>query len=346
MKRYTTESVLRGHPDKVCDQISDAILDVCLAKNKYAHTAIECLGTGNEIVVSGEIDGVESIELSSIINSSYQSIGYNNKINVRNLLRCQSAQLKKGLLLGGAGDQGVMYGYAINNKYNFLPYGVYLSNSIARNIDNFRINTDYLLPDGKVQVTMTENSIETIIINVQNTGTVEHAFLVQEIIGNVLSPLVDCQKVNIEINKKSKFLSGGIENDTGVTGRKIIADTYGGLICHGGGAFSGKDPTKMDRSASYMARYVAKNIVANGFADECKIALAYAFGEEYPVMVQVETEKGYADKKLIDFINKQFDFRPEAIIERLGLRECLYLPTAVYSHFSNPTFPWEIIESL
>lgn len=346
MKRYTTESVLKGHPDKVCDQISDAILDVCLAKNKYAHTAIECLGTGNEIIVCGEIDGVESVELSSIINSLYQSIGYNNKINVRNLLRCQSAQLKKGLLSGGAGDQGIMYGYAINNKYNFLPYGVYLSNSIARNIDNFRINTDYLLPDGKVQVTMTENSIETIMVNVQNTGTVEHTFLVQEIIRNVLSPLVDCQEVNIEINKKSKFLSGGIENDTGVTGRKIIADTYGGLICHGGGAFSGKDPTKMDRSASYMARYVAKNVVANGFADECKIALAYAFGEEYPVMVQVETEKGCAEKKLIDFINKQFDFRPEAIIERLGLRECLYLPTAVYSHFSNPTFPWEKIESL
>lgn len=346
MKRYTTESVLKGHPDKVCDQISDAILDVCLSMNKHAHTAIECLGTGNEIIVSGEIDGVESIELSSIINPLYQSIGYNNQIYIRNLLRCQSAQLKKGLLLGGAGDQGIMYGYAINNKYNFLPYGVYLSNSIAKNIDNFRINTDYLLPDGKVQVTMTENSIETIIINVQNTGNIEHTFLEHEIIENVLSHLVDCQNVDIEINKKSEFLSGGIENDTGVTGRKIIADTYGGLICHGGGAFSGKDPTKMDRSASYMARYVAKNVVANGFADECKIALAYAFGEEYPVMVQVETENGYADKKLIDFINKQFDFRPEAIIERLGLRECLFLPTAVYSHFSNPTFPWEKIEAL
>lgn len=346
MKRYTTESVLKGHPDKVCDQISDAILDACLAMNKYAHTAIECLGTGNEIVVSGEIDGVDSLDLSSIINPLYQSIGYNNKIIVRNLLRCQSAQLKKGLLLGGAGDQGVMYGYAINNKYNFLPYGVYLSNSIAKNIDNLRSNTDYLLPDGKVQVTMFEDNIETIIVNVQNTGTVEHSFLVQEIMQKVLSPIVNYPNINIQINKKSEFLSGGIENDTGVTGRKIIADTYGGLICHGGGAFSGKDPTKMDRSASYMARYVAKNIVANGFAHECKVALAYAFGEEYPVMVEIETEKEHTDKKLIEFINKQFDFRPEAIIERLGLRDCLYLPTAVYSHFSNPTFPWEKIESL
>lgn len=346
--KYTVENVLQGHPDKICDQISDALLDECLKLNKYAHTAIECLGTGHNVVVGGEIDGIEDLELDvvKIVNDLYHSIGYEEFLSVQNLLRCQSSQLKMGLIKDGAGDQGIMYGYAVNNKYNYLPYGVYLSSLIAKEIDKYRLNSDYLLPDGKIQIIVNDNRLEKLSVNIQHKGKVDKCFMENDIVDNVLSKFINPSETEFNINQNSNFLQGGFLNDTGLTGRKIIVDTYGGIAPHGGGAFSGKDPTKMDRTAAYMARFVAKNIVANGFANECTISVAYAFGEERPIMLQVVTEKRDNHKMLTQLINERFDFRPEAIIERLGLRQFSFLPTSRYGHFSNSDYPWEQVYTL
>lgn len=257
-----------------------------------AHTAIECLGSGNNLIVAGEISTQNKrVDIEKIVNDVYQSIGYCEKLNILNFLTSQSRQLNDAVMNGGAGDQGIVYGYAINNQYNYLPYGVYLSNLIAKEIDTYRKSVDYLLPDGKVQVTISENNLEQLIINVQHKENIHPDFIENEIKQKVLTQLIDCINVDIQINRKSKFYKGGFVNDTGLTGRKIMIDTYGGLVTHGGGAFSGKDPSKIDRSAAYMARFVAKNIVANGLEKECKIAVAYLFGEEQPTMLNVSTDK-------------------------------------------------------
>lgn len=344
---YTTESVLQGHPDKICDQISDAVLDAYLAQDCNVHTAIECLGCGNNLVIAGEVSTqIDSVDIEKIVNEVYQSIGYVEKLNIQNILAPQSNQLGNAILNGGAGDQGIVYGYAIDNQYNYLPYGVYLSNLIAKEIDKYRKKIDYLLPDGKVQVTINENQIEQLVINVQHKKEVSPNFIENEIKQNVLSQLIDCECVNIQINKNSEFYNGGFINDTGLTGRKIMIDTYGGLVTHGGGAFSGKDPSKIDRSAAYMARFVAKNIVANGLEKECKIAVAYVFGEEQPIMLNVFTDKESNSIKLKKYIQTKFDFRPNAIIELLALKNTIYQPTSIYGHFSNPNYNWEKIISL
>lgn len=344
--RYTTESVLQGHPDKICDQISDAILDAYLALNNNAHTAIECLGCGNNFIVAGEVSQKDDIDIEKIIHSVYQSIGYQDRLNILNILVPQSNQLSEAIMCGGAGDQGIVYGYAINNQYNYLPYGAYLSNLIAKEIDRYRRMVDYLLPDGKVQVTINKNRLEQLIVNVQHKEDIYPDFIEYDIVRNVISKLIDCNSVDIQINRKSNFLKGGFINDTGLTGRKIMVDTYGGLVTHGGGAFSGKDPSKIDRSGAYMARFVAKNIVANGLEEECKIALAYMFGEEHPVMIKVSTNKENNPIKLQKYIQSKFDFRPNAIIELLELKNPIYQPTSIYGHFFNPNYNWERIVSL
>ena len=346
MTTYTTESVLQGHPDKICDQISDAILDAYLEEDKLCHTAIECMGCGDNLIIAGEVSQPNLIDIESVICQTYKNIGFTNQLKITNLLNKQSSQLNNAIINGGAGDQGVVYGYAVNNKFNFLPYGAYLSNEIAKAIDKYRRTVNYLRPDGKVQLTIEYDRIKCLVISVQHTDDVENDFIEHEISTNVLVPFLDNADIDIQINKNSDFINGGFINDTGLTRRKIMVDTYGGLIPHGGGAFSGKDPSKIDRSAAYMARFVAKNIVANGFALECKIAIAYTFGEETPVMVSVFTEKGVASPKLVNFIKHHFDFRPLAIIERLGLRDIKYLPTSTYGHFSNSHYNWERLISL
>lgn len=344
LDKYTTESVLQGHPDKICDQISDALLDAYLMQDCNAHTAIECLGSGNNLIVAGEISTQnKGVDIKKIVNDVYQSIGYCEKLNILNFLTSQSRQLNDAVMNGGAGDQGIVYGYAINNQYNFLPYGAYISNLIAKEIDAYRKSVDYLLPDGKVQVTISENNLEQLIINVQHKENIHPDFIENDIKQKVLTQLIDCKNVDIQINRKSKFYKGGFINDTGLTGRKIMIDTYGGLVTHGGGAFSGKDPSKIDRSAAYMARFVAKNIVANGLEKECKIAVAYLFGEEQPTMLNVSTDKESNSTKLKQFILSKFDFRPNAIIELLKLKNPIYRPTSIYGHFSNPNYNWEQI---
>lgn len=343
---YTTESVLQGHPDKICDQISDAVLDAYLEKDKTSRTAIECIGCGDNFIIAGEVSNLNLVDVESVILQTYEEIGFKNRLAITNLLSQQSIQLNGAIANGGAGDQGIMYGYATNNQFNFLPYGVYLSNRIAKAIDTYRKTVDYLLPDGKIQITIEQERIKCLVVSVQHINGVDKCFVEREILNNILTPFLDNADIDIQINKNSNFINGGFLNDTGLTGRKIMVDTYGGLTPHGGGAFSGKDPSKVDRIGAYMARFVAKNIVANGFASECNIAIAYTFGEERPVMINVSTENGTATSKLRDFIKMNFDFRPLAIIERLGLRSVKYLPTSTYGHFSDPQYNWEQLISL
>lgn len=344
---YTTESVLQGHPDKICDQISDALLDAYLTQDYNVHTAIECLGCGNNLIIAGEISSpINSIAIEEIVNDVYQSIGYYEKLSIQNFLVPQSNQLNDAIMNGGAGDQGIVYGYAINNQYNYLPYGVFVSNLLAKEIDKYRQKVNYLLPDGKIQVTINRNRLEQLIISVQHKDEVSPDFIESDIKQNVLAQLIDCENTDIQINRKSKFFKGGFLIDTGLTGRKIMVDTYGGLVTHGGGSFSGKDPSKIDRSAAYMARFIAKNIVANGLEEECKVAIAYVFGEENPVMINVSTNKENSAVKLTKYIQCKFDFRPKAIIELLELTQPIYRPTSIYGHFSNPNYKWERIVSL
>ncbi len=338
---YTTESVMKGHPDKVCDQISDAILDAYLQIDRNSHTAIECVGCGNRIIVAGEVKSEAEVNVENIVRNIYKQIGYQNEINFSNLISIQSSQLANGVLKGGASDQGVMYGYACDTSTNYLPIGSFYANAIAKEIDEYRLSTNLFLPDGKVQVTVRENKLQKVTVNVQHEGDTDLFMLRNRILNEVIAPMFANDIIpEVEINKDTGFINGGFLNDTGLTGRKIIVDTYGGIAPHGGGAFSGKDPSKVDRSAAYMARFVAKNVVANGYAHECLVSIAYEFGEEKPSMLLVKTD-GNVD--LTDFVNKIFDFRPRAIIEQLSLKDFKYLPTATYGHFTNNNYPWEKI---
>ncbi|NBH28675.1 methionine adenosyltransferase [Lachnospiraceae bacterium] len=339
---YTVESVLKGHPDKICDQISDGLLDQYLEKDSYAHTAIECLGTSNTLIVAGEVNSVITVPVEEYCKKLYQKITGISSISVVNLLSQQSSQLRMAVENGGASDQGIMYGYACDNKYNYLPYGYWLVNKIAKRLDSYREKSEKFLSDGKVQVIISENVISKLTINVQHLPDIDMEQLRMDIQENVL---YDIDKTNVYINEDGEFVCGGFTNDTGLTGRKIIIDTYGGLAPHGGGAFSGKDPTKVDRSAAYMCRFVAKNIVANGFAKECCISVAYEFGKEQPTMLYVITD-GIYSSQIKNIVETNFDFRPQAIIERLNLRKTKFMPTSTYGHFTNPDYPWENIIQL
>ena len=349
LDKYTTESVLQGHPDKICDQISDALLDAFLMQDCNAHTAIECLGSGNNLIVAGEISTQNKrVDIEKIVNDVYQSIGYCEKLNILNFLTSQSRQLNDAVMNGGAGDQGIVYGYAINNQYNYLPYGVYLSNLIAKEIDTYRKSVDYLLPDGKVQVTISENNLEQLIINVQHKENIHPDFIENEIKQKVLTQLIDCINVDIQINRKSKFYKGGFVNDTGLTGRKIMIDTYGGLVTHGGGAFSGKDSSKVDRSAAYAARWIAKSLVNAGICSRCLIQLSYAIGVNHPLSIHVDTY-GTSEKtesEIVEIIKNNFDLRPGCIIRDLGLNQPIFKATAAYGHFGRKEFPWETCKEL
>lgn len=339
---YTVESVLKGHPDKICDQISDGLLDLCLSLDKNARTAIECLGTNGTLVVAGEVNCIQDIPVERYSKELYKKITNQDEIMVLNLLSRQSAQLGSPINAGMAGDQGIMYGYACENHYNFLPYGYWLVNMLAKRLDEYRINTNLFLPDGKIQATILKSKVKQLIINVQHF---EDADL--EVLRRIIQKeiLFDIEAEDIIINKDTGFINGGFSNDTGLTGRKVAVDTYGGFIPHGGGAFSGKDPTKMDRSAAYMCRFTAKNIVANGFAKECLVSVAYNFGEENPAMIYVLADGSYSSK-IMEIVEKYFDFRPQAIIERLNLKSVKYLPTSIYGHFTDTSYPWEQIEKI
>ncbi len=369
-KRFvSSESVTEGHPDKVCDQISDAVLDEIMKKDPAGRVACETFITRGMVVVGGEITTKTYVDVDTLVRQVIKEIGYtHNKYGfnyetcaVINVIGRQSPDIAQGVDTGGAGDQGLMVGYASDETPELMPLPLMLAQKLAMRLAEVRkMNIlPYLGPDGKSQVTVEYHDgkparIETIVISSQHTEEILDKSGCQiteksrkEIIDAVIMPVVDRKMIDKNtkflINPTGKFVVGGPQSDTGVTGRKIIVDTYGGVAPHGGGAFSGKDPTKVDRSAAYMARYVAKNIVAAKLAGECTVQVAYAIGVAEPVGLYVDTHGTgvIADEKLAAIVKANFDFTPKGIIRNLKLRAPIFRKTAAYGHFGRPGFEWE-----
>lgn len=375
---FTSESVTEGHPDKVCDRISDAILDEILKNDKNARVACETFCTTGVITVMGEITTSSMPDIPQIVRKTVCDIGYNgpdacfdgNTCAVFTSIDRQSPDIAMGVDnsleykengadkydLRGAGDQGMMFGYACNETESFMPMPAYLAHRLSYRLTEVRKKgiLDYLNPDGKTQVTVEYEDnkpkrIEAIVVSSQHKESVSLEELRDGILENVIKPIIPENMIDestkIFINPTGRFVIGGPAGDTGLTGRKIIVDTYGGVARHGGGAFSGKDPTKVDRSAAYAARYVAKNIVAASLAEKCEIQLAYAIGVAKPVSVHVDTfgTGAYPDEKIAEAVTKVFDLRPAAIIDKLNLLRPIYEKTCNYGHFgkSDPDFTWE-----
>ncbi len=342
-KNYTIESVTSGHPDKICDQISDAILDECLKQDPTSRVAVESFGGHGMLVICGEVTTNAEVDFAEIGKRVYKEIGHNDELNVICNVVKQSPDIAQGVDVGGAGDQGIMYGYATDETPEFLPLAEVLAHKLTQGLEDLRRSGEvvWLYPDGKSQVTIENGKIKTILISTQHDAEVGQQEIRETLIEKLIKPLVGkIDGIEILVNPTGRFVQGGFEADTGLTGRKIMVDTYGGMIPHGGGAFSGKDPTKVDRSAAYMCRYVAKNAVANGLAKKCLVSVAYAIGRAEPVMVEVVNEKG---ESIWEKIKDKFDFRPKAIIEKLGLRRPIYRQTAAYGHFGKKGLPWEEI---
>ncbi len=346
LNRYTTESVTAGHPDKVCDQISDAILDACLAQDPKARVAVETFGSHGTLMIGGEVTTHAKVNYKKIAEEVYRSIGYKEKLNVLVKVAQQSPDIALGVDKEGAGDQGIMYGYATDETPEMLPLGVVLSHALARRLEALRRagTLRWLRPDGKTQVTISGGKVITALASTQHARNVSQTQIRKDLIKHLFTPILGSVKgVEILVNPTGKFEVGGFAADAGLTGRKIMVDSYGGLIPHGGGAFSGKDATKVDRSAAYMCRFAAKNLVASGYAKKALVTVAYAIGRAEPVMVEAFNEKG---KNLTSIVKKNFDFRPRAIIERLGLTRPLFRETAAYGHFGVHGRPWEEIVQL
>ena len=344
---YTVEAVLGGHPDKVCDQICDAILDEFIRVDNSANVTVECMGTNDTLIIGGEVGSDKTIDIERTALNIYSNIGYDAPLKIINKLHRESNQTNSPLKNNLAGDQGIMYGFACENSYNFLPYGVYLVNAIAKSIDDFRKKTNLYLPDGKVQLTIANNVVDTLVVCVQHRKQADIGELKHQIMNMLFSTFPELTLTKkVFFNYNSDFVNGGFSIDAGLSGRKIIADTYCGLVPHGGGSFSGKDPYRMDRSAAYMARFVAKNLVANQFCKQCLVSVAYVFGYEKPVMLSVESDKSELDKNLLQIVKNNFDFTPNGIVEQLDLYHTKFLPTSTYGHFTCPDYPWEKTISL
>lgn len=341
---YTVESVTSGHPDKVCDQISDAILDAYLEQDPHSRVAVESFGSHGLLVIGGEVTSGAKIDAAQIARELYRDIGYKDALNIVTNIVEQSPDIAQGVDTGGAGDQGIMYGYATDETSEFLPKAVSLVHKLTQGLESLRRNDAecaWLGPDGKSQVTIQDGKVESVLVSCQHSEDISQEEIRRLLIEKLITPVIgNVDEVEIFVNPTGKFVIGGFASDTGLTGRKIMVDTYGGVFSHGGGAFSGKDATKVDRSAAYMARFAAKNLVANGHAKRCLVSVAYAIGRAEPLMVHAEDEN---EKDLSAIVKKHFDFRPKAIIERLGLRRPIYLQTASYGHFGKKGLPWEEI---
>jgi len=345
---YTVESVTSGHPDKVCDQISDAILDAYLKLDPRSRVAVETFGGHGKLVIGGEVTSKGNINYVKIARDIYKNIGYKGKLKISAHIVKQSPDIAMGVDTGGAGDQGIMYGFATNETKEFLPKGVVLAHKLARRLEETRKSgkIKWLEPDGKTQVTYTNGKLNTVLVSTQHSPEIKLEKIKKEITKKIIYPLLSAKEkkvVKILVNPTGKFTSGGFEADTGLTGRKIMVDTYGGLIPHGGGCFSGKDATKVDRSGAYMCRYVAKSLVASGYGKEALVSIAYAIGLADPLMIEAINEKG---EDLAKIVRKNFDFRPLAIIETLGLRNPIFRQTAAYGHFGEKNLPWEKIKKI
>jgi S-adenosylmethionine synthetase len=362
---FTSESVTEGHPDKIADQISDAILDACLTDDPTSRVACETLTATGLVVIAGEITTKAYVDFQSLVRGTIAAIGYNNALYgfdsntcaVISSINKQSGDIAMGVDTGGAGDQGMMFGYACNENEELMPTPISLAHKLTMRLSEVRKSgkLPYLRPDGKSQVTVEYDAnhkpvrIDAVVISTQHAETIGNDELRADILKHVIQAVLPAhlldEDTKYHINPTGRFVIGGPMGDTGLTGRKIIVDTYGGMGRHGGGAFSGKDPTKVDRSAAYMARHIAKNIVAAGLADRCEVQLAYAIGVAEPVSILVETfgtEK--VDKNIIpDLVRKHFKLTPKGIIESLNLRRPIYCKTAAYGHFgrNDKDFTWE-----
>jgi S-adenosylmethionine synthetase len=361
---FTSESVTEGHPDKIADQISDAILDSVLTNDETGRVACETLVTTGLVVIAGEITTNSHVDFSQVARETIREIGYTrakygfdcDTCSVLTAIDKQSPDIALGVDTGGAGDQGLMFGFACNETPELMPMPIQLAHKLSRRLAEVRRNgmLPYLRPDGKSQVTIEyrdgrPHRVDTIVISTQHSPEVPneqlHSEILSEVIKNTVSTEILDAKTKYHINPTGRFVTGGPQGDAGLTGRKIIVDTYGGYAPHGGGAFSGKDPTKVDRSAAYMARYIAKNIVAAGLAERCLVQLAYAIGVADPVSVLIDTggTGRIEEKTLAALVREHFELTPQGIIKDLNLRRPIYRKTAAYGHFGREDngFPWE-----
>jgi len=361
---FTSESVTEGHPDKIADQISDAVLDAVLADDPTGRVACEVLVTTGTCIVAGEITTHTYVDVPRIARGTIEYVGYNdatygfdsNTCGVHNLIQSQSPDIAMGVDTGGAGDQGLMFGYACDETPELMPLPIMMAHKLVRRLSDARRQgvLDFLRPDGKSQVSVeyvgnTPTRIEAVVISTQHSPDVSTEELRREVKKHIIDEVVPAGMVDSQtkyhINPTGRFVVGGPHGDTGLTGRKIIVDTYGGMGRHGGGAFSGKDPSKVDRSACYMARYIAKNIVASGLATRCEVQLAYAIGVAEPVSVRVDTfgTGVVPDSRLGELVRANFRLTPGAIIDSLRLRRPIYRKTAAFGHFgrTEDTFTWE-----
>ena len=370
---FSSESVTEGHPDKIADQISDAVLDAILEKDPEGRVACETFVTTGLVMVGGEITTTAYADIQRIARGTIKRIGYNDSLMGFDYRTCavlvsidkQSNDIKRGVDEGqdheqGAGDQGMMFGYATDETESLMPLPISLAHALTRRLDEVRKSgaLPYLRPDGKSQVTVRYNSetdmpeaITAVVISNQHEEDVVMSEMREDIIEHVIKPtlpenMVDYDKLTIYVNPTGRFVVGGPQGDAGLTGRKIIVDTYGGYAPHGGGAFSGKDPSKVDRSGAYMARYIAKNIVASGIAKRCMVQLAYAIGIAEPVSVLVRSNgtSDYSNEQLEELVRKVFPLKPAEIINHLDLKKPIYEKSASYGHFGRDVFPWERLD--
>ncbi len=370
MKRFlTSESVSEGHPDKICDQISDSILDEILSNDPHGRVAVETLSTTGLIVISGEITTDCYIDIPHICRNVIHDIGYTKPefgldyqtCAVLTTIQQQSGDIAMGVDTGGAGDQGMMFGYATNETPEYMPMTISLAHKLIRKVSEVRKSghIPYLRPDGKSQVTVEyvdgkPERIDAIVLSVQHDPDIRIEQIRKDLREHVINKIIDSEMMDdntkIYVNPTGSFVKGGPEADTGLTGRKIIVDTYGGMAKHGGGAFSGKDATKVDRSAAYMSRYISKNLVAAGVADKLEIQLAYAIGVQEPVSISLDMFKtgNYENEKIIKIIKNVFDLTPLGIINQLQLRRPIFRKTAAYGHFGREEegFTWEITDKI
>ena len=361
---FTSESVTEGHPDKLCDYISDSILDAYLEQDKNARVAVETFASGNKITIAGQVTANGQVDIEELVRSKIKEIGFDNAKTDIDYRTCkidvditkQSPDIALGVDIGGAGDQGIMFGYASSETEEYMPYAISMAHKLAKRLTDVRKEgiLDYLRPDGKTQVTVEYEDdipkrIETILISTQHLdGIVQEKIredIIREVINFVIPKNMIDENTKIYVNPTGRFVIGGPLGDTGLTGRKIIVDTYGGYSRHGGGCFSGKDPSKVDRSGAYMLRHIAKNLVANNYCKKCEIQIAYAIGMKEPLSVYVNTfgTGTKTEEELVNIVKEKFDLTPAGIIKYLDLKRPIYEKTTNYGHFGKKDLPWERI---